>query len=108
MKINYSPVAIRDMQAILDYYANVTHSAETGVKIVRSIQKSCTNLKNFPQLGKLIGGFDGLFCNYRFLIVDRYCVVYKLGANDIYIETIIDARRDFMVVLQDVFADNKY
>lgn len=99
MKINFSPVAISDLNKILEYYSETLQSISSGVRIVRSIQKSCSNLKNFPNLGKKIEGFNDLFCNYRFLIVDSYCIVYKIDVNNIFIETIIDTRRDYMKVL---------
>ena len=99
MKINYSPVAINDLRTILEYHSETLQSLSSGVRIVRSLQESCSNLKDFPNLGKALEGFSDLFCNYRFLIVDNYCIVYKVDDDIIYIETIVDTRRDYMKVL---------
>jgi toxin ParE1/3/4 len=84
-----SPTAIRDLEAISDYYAQ--HSILAGEKILDKFSKKCRYLTQFPQIGR---SYDHLRPGLRGLPLDGYIVFYQVIDDGVEIMRVLKGDRD--------------
>lgn len=102
MKVKYSAYAISCLENIADYISNKLLNPKAASKAIRTIKEKCDLLEDFPLLGKSLGEIDELFCNYRYLVVEKYIVIYKLKEDIVYIGLIVDSRREYKNLLKEL------
>lgn len=97
-KIKYSPDAADKLRRIKREITNQygENKAKEIIKTIRnSINDLCNNEKKGPQISEL---FD-IITDYRYLIVSRNYVFYRIDGNFIRIINIYHEREDFMYQL---------
>ena len=102
MKVKYSAYAISCLENIADYISNKLLNPKVASKTIRIIKEKCDLLEEFPLLGRSLGEIDELFCNYRYLVVEKYIVVYRMKENAVYIGLITDSRREYKNILKNI------
>lgn len=102
MKIKYSPYSLDNLQEIGDYIATELHNKTAAARILREIREKVSLLSQFPELGTKVDAFGGLFCNKRFLVVEKYIVVYEITADAIFIDFVVDSRMDYVTKLKGI------
>jgi toxin ParE1/3/4 len=84
-----SPSAIRDLEAISDYYAE--NSVEAGERFLEKFTQKCRYLTQFPRIGR---SYDHLQTGMRGLLVDHYIIFYQLLNDGIEILRVVRGDRD--------------
>ena len=89
MKVYWSRQANSDLLAIWRYIAQDNPAAATN--LVRRIDDSCSELRDFPQKGGLRRGARG---DVRQLVEDEYLIFYRIAANRVEVLRVLHGRRD--------------
>jgi len=82
MHIQFSPSALCDLEALLEYYDN-QGIADKGKVIVSELITAIEALSDYPEMGRIVPEFNT--STLRELIRNPYRVVYRLDAECISI-----------------------
>ncbi len=99
MKIQYTPVAIADLQEMKDYISKTLHNPKAAKRITKSIMDHCATLKLHPQMGMSLAAKTGLDTDLRYLVCEQHLAMYRVEGDFILIARILDGRTDYMRVL---------
>lgn len=91
--IIYLPVALADLQQIVDYITLELKSPQSAQNFISRFDDAIVNLEYFPSSGAAYRGSKGLENQYRFLVVDHYLVFYIVNISTVVIHRVIYARR---------------
>lgn len=98
-KINYSPLALNDLDEIWEYITEELMNPSAAENTVNGIMDAVEALADFPDAGARLV-FDGdLDSGYRFVIYKNYMAFYHTQNNMIYVDRVIYGKRDYMKVL---------
>ena len=97
--IEYSPLAINDLENIGDYIRIELASPIAALNIVDGIQDAIDNLSIFPLMGALLSSIMDIYTNYRFLVCDNYLVFYRTDEKMVYIDRVLYGKRDYLAIL---------
>jgi len=78
-QINYLPVAKKDLNNIIDYIQ--TDNSSAALNLLNDIDKSISQLENFPYKGKIPEDNYLQSKGYRMLVVKNYIVFYVVYEN---------------------------
>jgi addiction module RelE/StbE family toxin len=96
-KIEYLPIAVRDLDEIFDYILKDNPSAAVG--LVDNMETNISKLGDFPELG-LVPKDDRLrFMGYRMLFVGEYIVFYVILEEAVEIRRIIHGKRRYSFLI---------
>ncbi len=91
-QVIFSSMAKIDLFHIIEYYISLNKS--TAKKYNQEIIKSIRLLKQFPESGRMVPGFEDIYYDkYRELIYEHYRIIYRIEEEQIIIIRIIDGRR---------------
>lgn len=98
-KIQYSPLALHDLDEIWDYITYELENPSAADNTVSGIMDCVDDLRDFPESGaKLI--FDNyLDSGYRFVVYKNYMAFYHVKADCVYIDRILYGKRDYVKAL---------
>jgi len=82
MKVQFSPSALGDLNALLDYYRR-QGVPDTGKMIANELIRATETLSDYPEMGRVVPEFNTP--SLRELIRNPYRVVYRLDAESISI-----------------------
>ena len=97
-RLHYSKLALNDLDEIWDYLVTEGCSLDIVENVVNKILDTTALLENFAELGARLGN-DNFETDYRYIIVNKYFVFYRVVGKTIHIDRIISSRRDFMRIL---------
>lgn len=98
-KINYSPLALNDLDEIWEYITEELMNPSAAENTVNEIMDAVETLADFPDAGARLV-FDGdLDSGYRFVIYKNYMAFYHTQNDMIYVDRVIYGKRDYMKVL---------
>ncbi len=101
MKTVWTKLAEDDLEEIIDYiYEN---NPQIATKLYKEIKSKVLYLEEFPKQGKIVPElkeFNIVIC--RELIIKSWRIIYKIGKHNIYIISVIDARRNFEDLLLEI------
>jgi toxin ParE1/3/4 len=86
--------AIRDLESISSYFANV--NVEAGEKFLQGFNRRCKQIASFPNSGR---SYDDLQLGLRGLPLEGYIILYRSTDNGIEIVRVANGRQD----LQSLF-----
>ena len=101
MDVIRSPESIRDVENIARYYMNQKTPA-TALKFARAVTKTLDFLARFPDAGAPWESMETKLQGVRFQIVRRFknhLIFYRMTAQGLYVERIVDGRRDLEQIL---------
>lgn len=98
-KIQYSPLALKDLDEIWDYITNKLMNPSAADNTVNGILDRIDGLDGFPETGSRLLFDNGLDSGYRFIIFKKYIAFYHIQAELIYVDRVMYRKRDYMKVL---------
>lgn len=98
-KIHYAAESRRDLDEIWDYIAYNLQNVSAAERIVNRIMNDVDHLENHAEMGALLSSIVNVESDYRFLVTGNYLTFYRVSGNDVYVDRILYARRDYMRIL---------
>jgi len=98
-RIRINPLAQKDLIDIKEYIANELDNPSSAAKIILKVVESYERLKEFPMLGASLSSEMDIVTDYRYLIVGKYIIFYKVGDIFVSIYRIFYAKRDYLNIL---------
>lgn len=98
-KIHYAAESRRDLDEIWDYIAYNLQNVSAAERIVNRIMNDVNHLENHAEMGALLSSIVNVESDYRFLVTGNYLSFYRVSGNDVYVDRILYARRDYLRVL---------
>jgi len=86
--------AMDDIKQIRDYYA-MEFSVKSAVKVVDAINSRLRQLSDYPFSGSKVPDKWFIARGYRMAISGNYLIMYRLVKNEVIIEGVINARKDY-------------
>lgn len=96
-KIEYLPIATRDIIEILEYIE--ADNPQAALRLLDEIDSCISNLESFPYMGVVPKDFRLDRLGYRMLIVNNYLVFYVVLDDVIEIRRIIYGKRKYSFLL---------
>jgi toxin ParE1/3/4 len=97
-QIVWADVVERDLIEIIDFIAN--ESPANALKILNNIKQTASNLYSSPERGRVVPELqDQGISTYRELIVPPWRIVYRISANDVYVLSVLDSKRNVEDIL---------
>ena len=100
--LHYSPQSQLDLDEIYDFFALEQENPELGSRIISEILTAAKDIPNHPDRFPPIGPIPLTRDFYRFVTVGSYLIFFRSEAEDIYIDRILNKRRDFAALLSEV------
>ena len=105
-KINWANVAENDLIEIIEYIS--IDSPADALKILRKIKKMASSLHSLPERGRVVPELqDQAILIYREIVIPPWRIIYRISDNDVYVLTVLDARRNVEDILLKRLAYNK-
>ncbi len=98
-KLHLSEEAQNDLLEIKAYIEEELLNPSAALATVSRITKSLRILQNHAQAGALLSSIADIESNYRFIVSGNYISFYRAYGNEVYIDRILYARRDYMRIL---------
>lgn len=105
-ELHYSQKALRDLDAIWDFYLDEYRNIDAAVKIIDTITGDIDRLADFPELGPPLSSVADVASNYRFLVSGHYLSFYRIDGHDISIDRVLYGRRDCLSILLGDMAED--
>lgn len=100
MKVFFKKTAIDDIQASASYLADQLHNRAAAKKLTASIFHAAMLLADNPYMGAALAGKYPVDTDYRFLIVSKHLIFYRIVEDQhIEITRVLDGRQDYMTIL---------
>lgn len=97
--VTYSTDAIRDLDEIWDYIANVLKNPVAAGNIVAGILDKSDLLEEQPEIGTRLFFDNTLDSGYRYVIYNNYLAFYRVSDSTVYIDRVIYGKCDYMKLL---------
>ena len=105
-KINWANVAENDLMEIIEYIS-IDRPAD-ALKILQKIKKMASSLYSLPERGRVVPELqDQGILIYREIVIQPWRIIYRISENDVYVLTVLDARRNVEDILLKRLAYNK-
>ena len=104
-KIQYAPLALKDLDEIWDYITNELMNPSAAESTIYGIMNVIDDLADFPKRGAKLIFDNGLDSGYRFVFYKNYMVFYHIQTGFIQIDRIMYGKRDYM---KELFCDMSY
>ena len=100
-QISYAPNAREDLLEIKSFIEEETGDIELAKKTVSDIVTTNDSLSIFPEMGqRLLINLESKI-EYRYLLCHNYLSFYRYLDRTIYIDRILNSRRDYLRILLD-------
>ena len=97
--LHYSPQSLNDLDEIHEYIQTELSNPSAAIRIVNDIMDAVEKLQDYPNMGTRLSSVSNIQSDYRFLISNNYMVFYRHLGNDVYIDRILYARRNYLRIL---------
>lgn len=91
--IYYLPVAVRDIEEIIQYI--MIDSPSAALEVIDIINKSISNLQYFPKSGIVPKDVNLEKSGYRMLLIGNYIVFYVIRSEIVEIRRILHGKRNY-------------
>ena len=100
MRIEYKHAALQDIKQLQDYIQNVLKNENAAHKLVTSILRAVSLIKDNPEMGIPLNSKYDVDTDIRFVVVAKQLIFYRISDNDlISIVRVLDGRQDYMAIL---------
>lgn len=99
-QISYAPKAREDLLKIKSFIEE-TGDIELAKKTISDIVTTNDSLSVFPEMGQRLLINMGSKIEYRYLLCHNYLSFYRYLDRTIYIDRILNSRRDYLKILLD-------
>jgi len=105
-KILWADVAEHDLMDIIECIA--IDSPANALKVLQKIKKMASILNSFPERGRVVPELqDQGIQTYRELITAPWRIIYRISDKNVYVLSVLDARRNVEDILLNRLAYNK-
>ena len=112
-KLEYSPIALEDLQHIRDYII-ANWGENVAKRILKRIATNIRRLEEHPLLGVDFGKIIDVPTDYRYLFIDKNYVFYHLEIDKVRVVRVLNEQQDYMLQLfgvsveleEDYWSDN--
>lgn len=101
LSVKFSPEALKDLDEIYNYIANILKSPGAAENTVSKILDKTDLLEDNPEVGIQLFFENNLFSGYRYLISDNYLAFYRISTDFVFVDRVIYGKRDYMKILFD-------
>lgn len=99
VSVKFSPEALKDLDEIYDYIANVLKSPDAADNTVNKILDKTDLLSDDPEIGTQLFFENDLFSGYRYIVSDNYLAFYRITNESVFVDRVIYGKRDYMKIL---------
>jgi len=103
--VHWSATAEKDLVIIANYIAS--DNIDAALQQVRMIKNACRTLASFPKRCRIVPelrAFGIVF--YRDLVVRPYRIQFRIDAQNVYVLSVLDSRRNLEDILLERFLDD--
>ena len=105
-KINWANIAENDLIDIIEYIS--IESPADALKILQKIKKMASSLHSLPERGRVVPELQDQGIHiYREIVIPPWRIIYRISENDVYVLTVVDARRNVEDILLKRLAYSK-
>jgi Plasmid stabilisation system protein. len=105
-KIIWADVAEHDLMDIIEYIA--IDSPANALKILQKIKKMTSILHSLPERGRVVPELqDQGILIYREIVTAPWRIIYRISDKNVYVLSVLDARRNVEDILLKRLAYNK-
>lgn len=97
--LHLSEGAKNDLAEIKAYIEEELLNPSAALATVSKVTKSLRVLRTYAKAGTPLSSIVNVESDYRFLVSGNYLSFYRICGNEIYVDRILYARRDYMRVL---------
>ena len=105
-EIKLSPEAFADLQKTKTYIEEELCDEISAANVIAKITNKIKQLSDFPESGAPLSSVINYDTDYRFLVCGNYTAFYRYKQNVVYIDRVLNSRRDFMRILFDPPPEN--
>ena len=99
-RVEWTEAATKDFEEIISFIAR--DSPLNAAKIYRRIRKRANSLRLFPGRGHTVPELADLdVLNYYELSVPPYRIIYRVEKPTVYVNALLDGRRDLRQILSE-------
>ena len=98
MKIEYSPIAIRDMDRVWAEVFEASASTELATKYIDDLMDQLAAKRDFPNSGSPLY-YEGMFTGYYFVVFKSYLAFYKVEGDRMLVSRVVYGKSDYMRTL---------
>lgn len=99
VSVKFSPEALKDLDEIYDYIANVLKSPDAADNTVNKILDKTDLLSDNPEIGTQLFFENDLYSGYRYMVSDNYLAFYRITNESVFVDRVIYGKRDYMKIL---------
>lgn len=97
--VHLSEKAQNDLIEIKTYIEKELLNPSAALTTVRKITKSLKILQSHPYIAAPLSSIIDIQSNYRFIVSENYMSFYRVCDNEVYIDRILYAHRDYIRIL---------
>ncbi len=91
-----SPVAIHDLEEIIDYFKE--RNVDAGDRLIDEFNKKCRYLTQFPLIGRSYEQIRSYLCG---IPMQNYIIFYRVINNDVEIMRVIKGDRNLEAIFEE-------
>lgn len=96
-RIEYLPIAQRDLSEVIDYIRKDNPSAAN--QFLDDVDNTVSKLEDFPMIGQVPKDKRLAFLGYRMLVIGSYLVFYVIKDDYVEIRRILHGKRKYLFLL---------
>ena len=98
MKIEYSPIAIRDLDRVWAEVFEASASTELATKYIDDLMDQVSAKRDFPNSGSPLY-YEGMFTGFYFVVFKSYLAFYKVEVDRMLVSRVVYGKSDYMRTL---------
>lgn len=95
MKIEYSPIAVRDLERVWAEVFEASASTEIATKYIDDLMDQVAAKRDFPKSGSPLY-YEGMFTGFYFVVFKSYMAFYKVEEERMIVSRVIYEKSDYM------------
>ncbi len=95
MRIEYSPIAVRDLDRVWAEVFEASKSTEIATKYIDDLMDRVAEKREFPKAGSPLY-YEGAFTGYYFVVFKAYMAFYQVEADRMLVSRVVFGRSDYM------------
>ena len=104
MKAHWSPAAVDDLEAALDYIEFDLDSPQASKRFYQTILDAVRRFSDIPTAGIVLRNSQGLETGFRYMIAGNWMVFFVIQYDGVLVVRILYGKSDYMQIL---FGENQ-
>ena len=95
MRIEYSPIAIRDLDRVWAEVFEASATEEIAAKYIDDLMDQIAAKRDFPKSGAPLY-YEGMFTGFYFVTFKSYMAFYKVETDRMLVSRVVYGKSDYM------------